>query len=55
MNKLLLGITAAFALSVVAPSISLAEESKEEKPAKAEKKGKGKGKGKAEEKKEDAK
>ena len=39
MNKLLLGITAAFALSVVAPSISLAEESKEEKPAKATKKG----------------
>ena len=40
MNKMLLGLTAVFALSVAAPAF--ASEDKGDKPAKAEKKGKGK-------------
>jgi hypothetical protein len=47
MNKMLLGLTAVFALSVAAPAF--ASEEKAEKPAKAEKKG-GKKKGDKEEK-----
>jgi hypothetical protein len=50
MKKLMLGLTAVFALSVVTPAFA-GEEGKDEKPAKAEKKGGKKGGKKGEEKK----
>lgn len=51
MNKMLLGLTAVFALSVVSPAFASEEKAeKAEKPAKAEKKAK-KAEKKAEEKK----